>query len=59
MEPFFGALATARTERDPIFGFDVVAECPNVPRDILLPRTGWTDPSVYDADGAAAGRAVP
>jgi phosphoenolpyruvate carboxykinase (ATP) len=44
-----GALATARTERDPVFGFDVVAECPNVPREILLPRSAWTDASAYDA----------
>jgi phosphoenolpyruvate carboxykinase (ATP) len=44
-----GALATARTERDPVFGFDVVAECPNVPRDILLPRSAWADSVAYDA----------
>lgn len=44
-----GALATARTERDPVFGFDVVADCPNVPRDILLPRRAWTDTGAYDA----------
>jgi phosphoenolpyruvate carboxykinase (ATP) len=44
-----GALAAARTERDPVFGFDVVAECPNVPREILLPRSAWTDPSACDA----------
>ena len=44
-----GALAAARTERDPVFGFDVVTECPNVPRDIMLPRNAWRDPSAYDA----------
>ena len=44
-----GALASARTERDPVFGFDVVTECPNVPREILRPRSAWTDPSAYDA----------
>ena len=44
-----GALASARTERDPVFGFDVVADCPNVPRDILLPRNAWADASAYDA----------
>jgi hypothetical protein len=26
-----GALAKAETHRDPVFGFDVVTECPNVP----------------------------
>ena len=30
-----GALAKAKTERDPVFGFDVVAECPGVPSEIL------------------------
>jgi phosphoenolpyruvate carboxykinase (ATP) len=44
-----GALAAARTERDPVFGFDVVTECPHVPREILLPRRAWSDPSAYDA----------
>ena len=28
-----GALAKAKTERDPIFGFDVATECPGVPRE--------------------------
>jgi phosphoenolpyruvate carboxykinase (ATP) len=44
-----GSLATARTERDPVFGFDVVTDCPNVPREILLPRSAWTEPAAYDA----------
>jgi len=44
-----GALATATKERDPVFGFDVVAECPAVPGEILLPRRAWTDKAAYDA----------
>jgi len=44
-----GSLATARTQRDPIFGFEVVAECPNVASDILIPRNTWQDKSAYDA----------
>jgi phosphoenolpyruvate carboxykinase (ATP) len=32
-----GALVTAKTQRDPVFGFDVVTECPNVPAEILIP----------------------
>jgi phosphoenolpyruvate carboxykinase (ATP) len=43
-----GALAKAKTERDPIFGFDVPTECPGVPRDILWPRGAWADASAYD-----------
>jgi phosphoenolpyruvate carboxykinase (ATP) len=44
-----GTLAGAKTERDPVFGFDVVTECPGVPDAILVPRRAWTDPSAYDA----------
>ena len=43
-----GALAIANTQPDPIFGFAVVAECPNVPAEILIPRKTWTDKSRYD-----------
>ena len=44
-----GALKTPKTERDPIFGFDVVTEVPGVPSEILRPRDSWTDKSAYDA----------
>jgi phosphoenolpyruvate carboxykinase (ATP) len=44
-----GALARAKTDVDPVFGFDVVRECPGVPADILAPRGTWADPSAYDA----------
>ncbi|HXY24146.1 MAG TPA: phosphoenolpyruvate carboxykinase (ATP) [Candidatus Acidoferrum sp.] len=44
-----GSLATAKTQRDPVFGFDVVVECPNVPSGILIPRNTWQDKSAYDA----------
>jgi phosphoenolpyruvate carboxykinase (ATP) len=44
-----GALVDATTERDPIFGFDVVVKCPGVPQEILRPRDTWADASAYDA----------
>ena len=44
-----GRLATSKTERDPVFGFDVVVECPHVPSSILIPRNTWSDPAAYDA----------
>jgi phosphoenolpyruvate carboxykinase (ATP) len=44
-----GALANTKMERDPIFGFDVVTECPGVPADILLPAKAWADTSAYNA----------
>lgn len=42
-------LTVAPTERDPHFGFDVVTACPNVPSELLVPRTTWADPKAYDA----------
>src|SRR6187200_896563 len=44
-----GTLAKVRTECDPIFGFDVATECPGVPREILTPRSVWTEVSAYDS----------
>jgi len=43
-----GALATPKTQRDPVFGLDAVAECPGVPGEILIPRTAWADKSAYE-----------
>ncbi len=43
-----GALVKAKTQRDPIFGFDIITECPNVPSQILIPRNAWADKSAYD-----------
>jgi phosphoenolpyruvate carboxykinase (ATP) len=43
-----GALARPTTERDPVFGIDVVTECPGVPADILVPKRTWPNPSAYD-----------
>jgi len=43
-----GTIAKVRTECDPIFGFGVATECPGVPREILTPRSVWTDASAYD-----------
>jgi len=45
-----GALASARTRRDPVFGFEVVTECPNVPSEILWPRDSWTDQAAYEVN---------
>jgi phosphoenolpyruvate carboxykinase (ATP) len=43
-----GALTKSKTERDPVFGFDIVIECPGVPSEILRPRESWADKSAYD-----------
>jgi phosphoenolpyruvate carboxykinase (ATP) len=44
-----GALAVAKTKRDPVFGFDVVTAAPGVPSEILWPRDTWTVRAAYDA----------
>src|SRR6476620_1790076 len=44
-----GAVASSKTQRDPVFGFDVVTECPGVAREILLPRDAWRDKAAHDA----------
>src|SRR5262249_38377362 len=44
-----GQLAAAPTMTDPVFGFEIVTSCPNVPREILIPRQTWGDPEAYDA----------
>jgi hypothetical protein len=43
-----GELAGAPTLRDPVFGFDVVTACPEVPSEILWPRDTWADKSAFD-----------
>jgi len=45
---YSGELANARTVKDPTFGLNVVAECPGVPADILMPRNTWADKEEYD-----------
>jgi phosphoenolpyruvate carboxykinase (ATP) len=44
-----GALSKAKTQRDATFGFDVIAECPGIPAEILVPRNAWSDKAAYDA----------
>jgi phosphoenolpyruvate carboxykinase (ATP) len=44
-----GDLANTATETDPVFGLAVPQTIPNVPRDVLRPRSTWADPAAYDA----------
>ncbi len=43
-----GALDNVRCERDPVFNVDVPTECPNVPSEILQPRSTWIQSADYD-----------
>jgi len=44
-----GELAKAPTQKDPVFGFDVVTACPEVPSEVLIPKNTWKDKAAYDA----------
>jgi len=44
-----GQLANAPTLTDPVFGVEMVTECPGVPAEILQPRLTWTDPAAFEA----------
>jgi phosphoenolpyruvate carboxykinase (ATP) len=43
-----GALDTAATRREPVFGLEVPKHVPGVPDALLDPRTTWKDPAAYD-----------
>ena len=43
-----GQLKDAPTKADPIFGFDVITSCNNVPDEILIPRETWADKGAFD-----------
>ena len=47
-----GALDAVRYEKDPVFNLDVPTSCPDVPADVLKPRTTWSDPAAYDQAAA-------
>ncbi|NOX58299.1 MAG: phosphoenolpyruvate carboxykinase (ATP) [Planctomycetes bacterium] len=43
-----GALTKAPTQRDPIFGFDVIMQCPDVPPEVLIPINTWADKDAFE-----------
>ena len=44
----YPTLADAKTIKDPVFGVEIAAECPNVPSDILVPWNSWSDRKAFD-----------
>ena len=48
-----GRLAELPTREDPVFSFQVPTECPDVPTDILDPRSTWADHRAYDKTAAS------
>ncbi|HLO18231.1 MAG TPA: phosphoenolpyruvate carboxykinase (ATP) [Anaerolineales bacterium] len=43
-----GKLDNVNYAKDPIFGFEVPMECPEVPADVLSPSSSWGDKKEYD-----------
>jgi phosphoenolpyruvate carboxykinase (ATP) len=43
-----GKLDFAPMHLDPVFGFEVPKICPNVPAEVLNPRSTWADSEAYD-----------
>jgi phosphoenolpyruvate carboxykinase (ATP) len=43
-----GKLDHVSYAKDPIFGFEVPLECPDVPADVLSPASSWGDKKEYD-----------
>ena len=44
-----GGLESVRYETDPLFGLAVPMDVPNVPGDVMRPRSTWADGAAYDA----------
>jgi phosphoenolpyruvate carboxykinase (ATP) len=44
-----GDLVDAPVRRDPVFGFDVMTQCPGVPSEILIPENAWADKAAFQA----------
>jgi phosphoenolpyruvate carboxykinase (ATP) len=43
-----GKLDKVKFAKDPIFGFEVPTQCPNVPDEVLSPASSWHDKKEYD-----------
>jgi len=43
-----GKLDNVKYSKDPIFGFEVPMECPDVPAEVLSPSSSWGDKKEYD-----------
>lgn len=43
-----GKLDNVKYQTDPVFGFEVPTECPDVPSEVLDPSSSWGDKKEYD-----------
>jgi phosphoenolpyruvate carboxykinase (ATP) len=44
-----GVMGDAPTQVDPVFGFNTVTKCGDIPVDVLDPRRSWSDKQQYEA----------
>lgn len=51
-----GDLDDVEYRTDPVFGFEVPVECPNLPAELLWPRDTWGDPVAYDTKARELGK---
>ncbi len=49
---FEGSLDEVDMVTEPVFGLHVPTSCPDVPSELLLPRSTWADPEQYDIRAA-------
>jgi phosphoenolpyruvate carboxykinase (ATP) len=47
-----GALRDVQTHPDRVFGLHIPQAVPDVPNEVLDPRSTWSDPAAYDAQAA-------
>jgi phosphoenolpyruvate carboxykinase (ATP) len=47
-----GRLAKVEFVTEPSFGFSIPTSCPDVPAEVLNPRSVWKDPAAYDQQAA-------
>ena len=43
-----GSLTDVPAQPDPVFGFQVLTQCPGVPAEILIPKNTWADKTAFD-----------
>jgi phosphoenolpyruvate carboxykinase (ATP) len=51
-----GALDSVAYEKDAIFNLDIPTSCPDVPAEVLKPRSTWSNGAEYDAQAAKLAR---
>jgi phosphoenolpyruvate carboxykinase (ATP) len=44
-----GKLNNVPTRKEPFFGLEIPTAVPDVPTELLDPRSAWSDPAAYDA----------